>query len=48
MDGRIGMMKLIAAFRNFANSPKKKLYEKLSYMQSTELVFVASSGNSTV
>jgi len=27
MDGRIGMMKLIVAFRNFAITPKKKLYE---------------------
>jgi hypothetical protein len=44
MDGRIGIMKLTVAIRNFANTPKK-LYEMFLYMQSTELVFVASSRN---
>jgi len=29
MDGRIGMMKLIVSFINFANTPKKKLYEMI-------------------
>jgi len=41
------MMKIIVAFRNFANTPKK-IYEMFLYMQSNELVFVASFRNSTV
>jgi hypothetical protein len=35
-DGRTDMIKLIAAFRNFANAPEKKmLYYKAMYCEST-------------
>ena len=45
---RADMMKLIVAFRNFANTPKKKLHALLSHMQNTEIDCVTSSRNSTV